>query len=307
MICMGCMKSVVPALAMGLVMGSVACSAGPNATMDKASAPSAKMGSAAPEAIANSNDAASQVSNSASNPVAKPQLIRTASLRLTVRSIDQTLNELRTVIQQQQGDIYNFDDIRATGNDRRAASLEIKVPQENLDKTLERVGQLGNLVSTQVKSEDVTTQIVDTEARLKNLRQQEAMTQKIMERSGSVKDILAVSKELATVREQIERIDAQVKQLKGRVAFSTITLSLEEAVSSGPNREESLGWQVQDTWTRSTRSASGLMRGIFLFGIGLVPFIPFLLLLGGGGYLVRRRLKSVKRSTIAASGGDNPT
>jgi archaellum component FlaC len=280
-------RGTVPVLALGLLLGMGACSA----AKQSSSAPQAEMSTLK----AQSGDSANSATDSAETaPTAsKPQLIRTARLQLSVRSIDQALTEIRTQLKTQQGDIYSFDDMRGNGNDRRSATLELKVPQENLDKTLEALGKLGNVINTQVKSADVSNQLVDTEARLKNLRQQETMTQKIMDRSGGIKDVLAVSKELAQVREQIERLDAQVKQLKGQVAFSTITLSLEEATASQPNnRSDDLGLQVQDTWNRSTRSASGLIRGLFLFGVGVIPFVPFLLLLGGGLYVVRRRVRS---------------
>jgi hypothetical protein len=281
-------------LTVGLLCGTIACSARPIQ-------PSTTSGSAVKSAPANlenrAPDEMAQTVRDTTSPAQATQLIKTAGMRLSVRSIDQTLTEIRNIVKQSQGAIYNFDDLRGNANDRRSASLEIKVPQASLDSTLESLSKLGNVINTQVKSEDVTTQIVDAEARLKNLRQQEAMTQKIMERSGSVKDILAVSKELASVREQIERLDAQVKNLKSQVALSTITLSLEEAVSGGgANREESLGWQVQDTWNRSTRSASALIRGIFLFGVGLIPFLPFLLLLGGGGYAIQRQVRRSRQS-----------
>jgi hypothetical protein len=221
-------RLATPVLAVGLLCGTIACSARPiqpSSTSGSVKSAPAHLENRAPDEMVQN------VGNPSSPPAQTPQLIKTAGMRLSVRSIDQTLTEIRNLVKQSQGAIYNFDDLRGNQNDRRSASLEIKVPQANLDATLEAISKLGNVINTQVKSEDVTTQIVDTEARLKNLRQQEAMTQKIMERSGSVKDILAVSKELAVVREQIERLDAQVKNLKSQVAFSTITLSLEEAVS----------------------------------------------------------------------------
>jgi Domain of unknown function (DUF4349) len=277
-------RVTVPVLSLGLLLGMGACSA----AKQSESVPQAGMSTLNAQSAADNANSAETTAPTAS----KPQLIRTARLQLSVRSIDQALTEIRTQLKTQQGDIYNFDDMRGNGNDRRSATLELKVPQENLDRTLEALGKLGNVINTQVKSADVSNQLVDTEARLKNLRQQETMTQKIMDRSGGIKDVLAVSKELAQVRDQIERLDAQVKQLKGQVAFSTITLSLEEAVAGTPSRSDDLGLQVQDTWNRSTRSASGLIRGLFLFGVGVIPFVPFLLLLGGGLYLVRRRVRS---------------
>jgi Domain of unknown function (DUF4349) len=227
---------------------------------------------------------------SAAPAAAKPQLIKTASLQLTVQDVDSAIGELRAVLKQQQGDLYNIDDQRGGSDDRRRVSLELKVPQQNLDATLAALAKLGTVVNTQVTSDDVTTQIVDTEARLKNLRQQEAMIQKIMDRSGSIKDVLAVAQELSQVREQIERLDAQVKQLKSQVAYSTIKLQLAAAIAGGPANQNTFGQQVQDRWNVSTRGASQLMMGLLLLGIGLIPFLPFLLLLGAGGYALRRRL-----------------
>jgi galactitol-specific phosphotransferase system IIB component len=278
-------KLAVPTLAIGLLLGMVACGTAQNSPMSM------------PETTANlaqkniNQDSESVPSQQLNTEAVKPQLIKTANLRLSVRSIDQTVTKIRRVLKQEQGDIYDFNDTRGNKDNQRTVTLVIKVPEERLDQTIEAVRKFGNVIDIQIKSEDVTTQIVDTVARLKNLRQQEAMTQKIMERSGSIKDVLAVSKELAEVREQIERLDAQVKQLKGQVAFSTITLNLEAAVGGQSGQEDALGLQVQDTWNRSTRLASGVLRGTFLLGVGLVPFLPFLLVLGGGAYLVRRRIR----------------
>lgn len=286
-------KLALPALAIGLLLGTVAC--GTSSAPMSGEAPQSMPATTAKNLADNAAEAGS-LSQQVDPQSAKPQLIKTASLRLSVRSIDQTIAEIRTLLKQQQGDIYNFNDRRGDENNERRVSLEIKVPQQNLDQTIAAVSKFGTVIDTQIKSEDVTTQIFDTEARLKNLRQQEAMTQKIMERSGSIKDVLAVSKELALVREQIERLDAQVKQLRGQVAFSTISLNLQAAIAGQSGSEDALGLQVQDTWNRSTRMAGGLVRGTFLLGVGLIPFTPFLLVLGGSAYLVRRRMRRRARN-----------
>jgi Domain of unknown function (DUF4349) len=235
-------------------------------------------------------------------PAAKPQLIRMATLVLTVQDVDSAIADLRNLLKQQQGDIYNFDDQRGGDGSRRQVNLELKVPQANLDPTIEALGKLGTIVNTQVSADDVTTQIVDTEARLKNLRQQEAMTQKIMERTGSIKDVLAVSQQLSQVRDQIERLDAQVKQLKTQVAYSTIKLQLSAAIVGGPVNQNTFGQQVQDRWNRSTRGATQLVIGLTLLGIGLIPFLPFLVLLGVGLYFLRRRMqrgRSLRRRSVS--------
>jgi hypothetical protein len=296
-------RSVVPALSLSLLL-LVACGRAPSQSTQTEMAPA--MGDSAlkapPSGAALKSTLAQNVAqpdtSSPTVPATKPQLIRTASLQLTVQDVDGAIGELRTLLKQQQGDIYNFDDQRGGDGSRRQVSLELKVPQQNLDPTLDALSKLGTVVNTQVSSDDVTTQIVDTEARLKNLRQQEAMTQKIMERTGSIKDVLAVSQELSQVRDQIERLDAQVKQLKTQVAYSTIKLQLSAAIVGGPVNQNTFGQQVQDRWNRSTRGASQLMIGLTLLGIGLIPFLPFLLLLTAGIYILQRQVKRGKKRAL---------
>lgn len=285
-------RAIASTLSLLLLVSTFACAA-------PSEQQSASIAERAPKSEVRVNDDAAQnVSRPAQSTPLKPQLIKTAAMRLTVTDIDVAITQLRQILNQQQGDIYNFNDYRGGYGDRRRVNLEFKVPQQNLDPTLEAVSQMGNVISTQVSSEDVTEQIVDTDARLKNLRRQETMTQKLMERSGSIKDVLAVSQQLSQVREQIERLDAQVTRLKNQVAYSTISLQMEAAIAGGAVTNTPVGLQVQDTWNRSTRAASQLVIRLFLLGVGLVPFLPFLLLLGGGTYVGQRRFRRRKRKTM---------
>lgn len=220
----------------------------------------------------------------------KPQLVKTAELSLRLESIDKMMVKLRQIVHSKQGDIYNLQDDRPQGGgEHRQVTLTLKVPSTVLDSTLAEIGNLGLVESQGIKSEDVTQQLVDTDARLKNLRQQEDLTRKIMDRSGSVRDILAVSKELSSIREQIEQLDATVKNLRQQVAYSTINLKAEETQSATPT-SENFGVQVQETWKNSTHAAGSLGTNLALGLLWLLPFTPFIgIAVGGAYYIIRRR------------------
>ena len=223
----------------------------------------------------------------------KPQLVKTAELSLRLDSIDKAMVQLRQIVQSKQGDIYNFQDDRLPENGRNhQATLMLKVPSNTLENTLAEIAKLGRVESQGIKSDDVSQQLVDTDARLKNLRQQEYLTRKIMDRSGSVKDILAVSKELATIRDQIERLDATVKNLRQQVAYSTINLRIEESQSTLPIGD-AFGVQVEETWKSSTHAAGSLGTNLALGLLWLVPFTPFIAIGCGGAYYFRQRRKRV--------------
>jgi Domain of unknown function (DUF4349) len=245
-----------------------------------------------------------QASDAAAKPAAsmpqKPQLVKTAELSLRLESIDKMMVQLRQVVQSRQGDIYNFQDDRSQDSGKhRQATLLLKVPSALLDGTLAEIVKLGRVESQGIKSEDVTQQLVDTGARLKNLRQQEDLTRKIMERSGSVKDILAVSQELSSIRAQIEQLDATAKNLRQQVAYSTINLKVEETQSVMPT-SESFGVQVQETWKNSTHAAGSLGTNLVLALLWLLPFVPFLAIgTGGVYYLLRQRRQHMATSLVA--------
>jgi Domain of unknown function (DUF4349) len=196
-------------------------------------------------------------------------------------------------VRSKQGDIYNFQDDRLPENGRNhQATLMLKVPSTALENTLAEIAKLGRVESQGIKSDDVSQQLVDTDARLKNLRQQEDLTRKIMDRSGSVKDILTVSKELAAIRDQIERLDATVKNLRQQVAYSTINLRLEESQSTLPIGD-GFGVQVQETWKNSTHAAGSLGTNLALGLLWLIPFAPFIAIGCGGAYYLQQRRKRV--------------
>jgi archaellum component FlaC len=225
----------------------------------------------------------------------KPQLVKKAELSLRLESIDKMMVKLRQIVRSKQGDIYNFQDDRSQGSgEHRQATLTLKVPSTALDSTLTEISNLGRVESQGIKSEDVTQQLVDTDARLKNLRQQEDLTRKIMDRSGSIRDILAVSKELSSIREQIEQLDATVKNLRQQVAYSTINLKVEETRSATPTND-AFGVQVQETWKNSTHAAESLATNLALGLLWLLPFTPFIGMAVGGVYYVRRVRR---RSTV---------
>ncbi|MEG4859641.1 DUF4349 domain-containing protein [Microcoleus sp. K1-B6] len=221
----------------------------------------------------------------AETPAIRPQLIKKAELSVVVKSIDASTKSVTNIVEKQQGDILGFQNQKPPDSSvRQTASMEIRVPQERLETTLQALAKLGNVENRSLMAEDVTDQLVDNEARLRNLRKSEEMVLKIMERSGSVGDVLKASQELSKIRESIERIDAQLKSLRNQVAYSTISLTLEAAVSAQQTQEPSLGLRAQETWGKATHSVGELTLGLFGLGIWLLAYSPYLLLIAAAVY-----------------------
>ncbi len=85
------------------------------------------------------------------------------------------------------------------------------------------------MTSEQLTTDEVTEQAVDLDARLRNARAtEERLVAVLKERTGKVRDILEVEREIARTREEIERMDAERENLMRRVEMATIELTLVE-------------------------------------------------------------------------------
>ena len=263
-----------------------------------ASAPQTSATSGAP-ASAPMNEALSQnavgkmADTSASPaPISQPQLIKTATLQITVKSITTSIDQVKAIAQQQQGDILNLsDEIPTDGNSHRTASLQVRVPQAKLDAALQALKALGSLDRQSITAEDVSTQLIDSQARLKNLRKTEATLLGIMGRSGGVSDVLKVAQELSNVRNQVEQITAQLTALQNQVAYSSVQLNLVE-VTASVRSQPAVGAQISNTWESATSSFGKFTVDLLQLGIWLMVYSPYWLLLGAIATFGYTRFKS---------------
>lgn len=284
----------IPLLIAGLIM--TGCSAAVEESAMQAPSESGSVADVAPspqaaEAPASNAKQTQSVAQSANSvPRRQPQLIKNAELVISVTKVEGAIAAATRIIQRQQGDILGLEDQAPTRpNQDYTVFLKVRVPQAKLDTTLEALGQLGTIQQRSITAEDVSSQLVDYQARLKNLRKSEEMLLKIMERSGEISDVLQVSQEVSNVRESIEQIDAQLSDLQNRVAYANLSVTLEDATAPAPP-QASLGTQLQESWSVATNAVENLTTGLLVLAVWLIAFSPYWLVCGGLGYLGYRRL-----------------
>lgn len=225
-------------------------------------------------------------------PQQRPRLIKRASLVVQVEDIDASVAAVNDLLTVQGGDLLTLSDqARDRAGEPRQVSLEMRVPQENLDEALTDLKALGTVQEQSITAEDVSRQLVDLRARIRNLRKSEEALLKIMERSGSIDDVLEVSRELSNVRETIERAEAQLDNLQNQVAFSTISLRLNSTARPLPITQP-ISDTLGETWQSATHSVRGFTVAGLQFLLWLLvysPYLAFLLILAGLGYRSWRR------------------
>jgi len=133
----------------------------------------------------------------------------------------------------------------------------------------------GRMMGETTNSEDLTRQMVDTEARLRAQTELRNRLQELLRTSrGRLSDLLEVERELARVQSEIDSVQSQLAVMRTRVAMSEFTIQY----SSAPR---SVG---SDTF-RPLRDAFASFLGIIVGGFaaiiviiaGLIPFAVVLI------------------------------
>lgn len=300
------MKRIVLSLFTGSLLvtaGLTGCAAAPNSSsMTGASAPelSIAMDAEADMAAPIDNGAIAQKTSAPSQPptdqtqTERPQLIKRASLSLSVDSVEESFEQVRQIMTAQQGDVLSMND---SGERQRHIHFQLRVPQQNLDATIDAFGEVGTVRSRSITTEDVSSQLVDLGARLSNARKQEEALKEIMSRSGEISDVLEVSRELSSVRQSIEQMAAQQKSLQTQVRYSIIDLSLSSSVILSPDKP-AFTRQLANSWEAATSSVGEFTTDLLQLGLWLLAYSPYIFVMVCGAAIAR---KLVRRSQLRRS------
>lgn len=161
-------------------------------------------------------------------PAAAPtaRMMRKASLNMVVSDPFAVGEKIRLLANRLGGYV---DSVRSSdeGTGAKETAISIRVPADRFEDARIEVRQLGERVSNeQDDARDVSAQHVDLESHLRSYRAEEAQYLEIMQRSGTIKDTLAVSERLAEVRGRIEQTQGQLDLLSHQTEMALLEVSL---------------------------------------------------------------------------------
>lgn len=167
--------------------------------------------------------------SAAPGDAARIDLVRYGNVSLEVRDAEEALNSITELIAARGG--YLSGSSRYGQGDQLFISANFRVPAANFDAVMSALRNEGDVLSEDVSTYEVTMQLVDLEARLKNLRASETAFLALLERATSVSDIVAVQAELSRIQGDIESFEAQRASLADQVEMSSISVNLSLPVS----------------------------------------------------------------------------
>lgn len=222
------------------------------------------------------------------------KIVRTGSIELEVTDVGQALRTARNAIVGLGG--YVGASSTSNADDQPSAEITYRIPSDRWEEALDALRDLNGLTTEvareQTQAVEVTGQVVDLEARIRNLRASETALQGIAANATRVSDVLEVESRLTDVRGQIEQLTAALEALNDQASYATLTAYFSTPVVAV--EVASSEWQPAKVVDEAAASLISILQGLATAGIWFlivwVPTLALLALLAFGGIWVARRL-----------------
>ena len=177
-----------------------------------------------------------------------------------------------------------------------SAALDARIPPASLPAFLERLGGLGTIGRHSTAAEDRTAEVVDVEARQKNMAEFRDNLRKLMATpNAKLKDLIEVERELTRVQSELDSLATRRKVL----ANDTDKVRVAVAFSTRPAvLEAGLWFPVKSAMLRAGHVFAGSVAALIGVAVALLPW-ALVLLAGGAG--LRRVWRRRQRRRAAAT------
>ena len=292
---------ILPALLIAACAGSASA---PTSGSDGGERPAPSMAPAAPDQEGNGSGAGSGQGDGSTTYDPNRKIVYTGSLDLEVADVSAAIAKGRTAVVAVGGWIGASSE--TNNGDYHSATITYRIPAQQWDTTLAALRGVGDTVlNEETQATEVGDQIVDLEARLRNLRASEEVLLNIAKSTGKVTDLLEVQARLTEVRGEIERLDAQRAHLEGQVAYGTLVTTYQSKVVAV--EEQAKGWDPGKDVDGAVATLIGVGQAIvsFLiwFGIVWLPVLAVLAVVALGLRFGWRRLSPRLSSGAGAGAG----
>lgn len=224
-------------------------------------------------------------------------VIRKVTMELTSTDVAATFLKARQLVSEAGGEYIEESSLAGEGDSTRA-SLTLRVSASRLSDVLNGLRELGTVVSEVARGEDVTDQVVDLDARLRNERRVEQELLELLERrdDSPLEEILKLRGEIAKVRTQIERYTAQQDRLSRLVSLATVLVIIRpEKIEPVEEPQEASLWSyfkdsISDSWQRGVAFLADTVAGIVGVIVGGIVWWTLLIAVV---VLIRRHLRTM--------------
>lgn len=217
-------------------------------------------------------------------------VISTGTVSLEDKDVADARIEVRKVIDKYRGTLSEQETSTGDKGEVTSARLVVRVPSARFADAMLDLEGIATLVNSDSSGQDVSTEVVDVEARIRAQRKSVSRIEALLARAESLEQIVTIESQLSSRQAELDALLARQTYLADQTSQSTISIYIEQPRGDREDEEEEtadgfLGG-LQDGWDSFV---SGFGAVLTVVGFCL-PWLALMLLIGiPTRVLLRRR------------------
>lgn len=193
-------------------------------------------------------------------------------------------------------------DEQTTGDDHGRlvdSTMTLRVPTTRFSVAMDALARVGDVEQQSRTSQDVTTKVVDNDARVRAAGRSIRQIELLLGRATKIADIIAIESDLARRQADLDSLSSQQAYLADQTSLSTITVYLSRSMPKAATPQDAGGFLtgLGNGWDALTGTTVVLLTAVG----AVLPFALVLGLLGVPLWLVLRRRRTLAPAPAQAS------
>lgn len=243
-------------------------------------------------------------------PATNRKLIKNVNMSVETQEFNAVLSTVRNKVSTLGGYIesMNIGENGYSATDTtRYANVTARIPADQMDRFVENVETISNMISKSETVQDVTLQYVDIESHKKMLFAEQDSLLRLLEKAETIEDIITIESRLSEVRYQIESMESQLRTYDNQIDYSTVYLYITEVERLTPPEEKEIGDRISiGFWENVYKVQEGLKEFVIRVIIN-IPYIIVLLAVALILFILARIIIKIERRSLKKRQSVNAT
>ena len=201
--------------------------------------------------------------------------IITAEMSMQTKAFAELLESLRQEVTALGGYIESVS-TRDRNSGLRYAEYVVRIPPEKLAALCEGLGEQGTVTSYSEAARDVTESYIDTESHVAALKGERDALMVLLDKSGSLSDILEVRSRLTEVIAELESYEATLRSYDAQIAYAKLVLYVNEVERETPVAKLGLWGEIGSRIAESAYEIGSFFRALFVGIAGNIIYFAIL-------------------------------
>lgn len=239
-----------------------------------------------------------------SNQLLTPQtraVISTGTVNLSSKDVGATRLAVAKVIDALRGQVAEEQTDSNAKGELISARVVIRVPSDRFTEAMDDLEAITKVHSRTIGTQDVTTQVIDVEARVRAQTKSLARIEALLAEAATFRDVIAIEAQLTTRQAELDSLKAQQAWLADQTSMATITVYLDKLSEPKPKNDDDNGFiaGLKAGWD----ALSGATLGAATLLGKVLPFIIVALILGYPALVIWRRFTTRADSSARTPSG----